>query len=177
MSLDLRRSCVWALLTFALLCGAASAQTQIKGRALVMIDTSGSMVWHFGDCATTGGDSGSPSLLCDNNIGTSFACSLGNACTIANGALPLFASTPSNPSRLFAAKQALANVINSSSGSIDYGLERYALASLVDGYNPNPCPNGTYCCTPPGHCGACTADSQCCAPLRCVGGTCQFSTF
>jgi hypothetical protein len=28
-----------------------------------------------------------------------------------------------------------------------------------------------------GQCGACTSDSQCCAPLRCVAGSCQFTGF
>jgi hypothetical protein len=34
-----------------------------------------------------------------------------------------------------------------------------------------PCTGGT------GSCGGCTSDAQCCSPLRCVGGTCVFSSF
>src|SRR5262245_57595087 len=101
----------------------AHAQSQIKGRALVTVDTSGSMVWHFGDCQSTGGDSGSPAYFCDNNIGTGFACTQNLTCAGAATALPLFPTTPANPSRLFAAKRALQNVINSASGSLDFGLE------------------------------------------------------
>src|SRR5258708_27565329 len=39
----------------AALAGGASAQS-IAGRVMVMIDTSGSMVWHFTDDFTAGGD-------------------------------------------------------------------------------------------------------------------------
>ena len=28
-----------------------------------------------------------------------------------------------------------------------------------------------------GTCGSCTSDASCCAPLRCVNGNCQFSSF
>src|SRR5437868_10921891 len=92
----------------ALVClsASASAQTTIKARAMVMVDTSGSMVWHFGDCDSTGGDGANPSLFCDNHIGGSYDCS--KACSVANGGVNEFpVANPNNPSRLFAAKAAL----------------------------------------------------------------------
>jgi formylglycine-generating enzyme required for sulfatase activity len=117
---------------------------------MVMVDTSGSMIWHFGDCSTTGGDGGNPALFCDNKIGTvggqTFDCNQ-PTCDVAHGAQPLFPTTLTNPSRLYAAKAALNDVINSASGSLDFGLERYTVASLVDS-NPSQCPNGTSCCNP-----------------------------
>jgi len=162
-----RRSAVILSLVFLVSAHAApvAAQTQIKGRALVTVDTSGSMVWHFGDCNTTGGD-GAPgaALFCDNGMGqmlngqpvtsggVTYACSPQVACTLANGAASLFpipsGTTLSNPSRMYAAKAALNDVINAASGAIDFGLEKYANYSLNDG-STNFCPNATYCCTPP----------------------------
>jgi hypothetical protein len=125
----------------------AAAQTQIKGRALVTVDTSGSMVWHFGDCNTTGGDGSGVAAFCDNTIGTGFTCGANVACTTANGAQPLFPTTLAEPSRMYAAKAALNDVLNSASGSIDFGLQKYTNYSLNDGAI-NFCPNATYCCTP-----------------------------
>src|SRR5262245_61285371 len=123
----------------------AGAQTQIRGRAMVVVDTSGSMIWHFGDCDTTGGDGGNAALFCDNRIGGSYACS--KQCTAANGAAQLFPTTITNPSRLYAAKAALNDVINSASGAIDFGLERYALGSIAD-YGVATCPDPESCCIP-----------------------------
>ena len=108
-------------LLFAFLAANANAQTQIKARAMLMVDTSGSMVWHFGDCSTTGGDGGSPALFCDNNIGTAFTCAANTSCTAANGAQQLFPTTIANPSRLYAAKAAL----NSLTANLRMDLQQY----------------------------------------------------
>ena len=105
------------------------------------------MVWHFGDCNTTGGDGSGVALYCDNNIGTAFTCSSNAACTAANGAQQLFPTTLANPSRMYAAKTALNDVLNSASGAIDFGLQRYIVSGAADGL---ACPDPTYCCSPQG---------------------------
>ncbi len=131
----------------------AHAQTQVKGRVLVMVDTSGSMAWHFTDCVGAGGDGfGSPALFCDNSMGAingkTFACNQNVACTAANGAAALFpVANVNNPSRLYSAKAALQDVINSAGGDLDFGLERYALSSpneVAIGFSM--CPDASDCC-------------------------------
>src|SRR6185369_11764243 len=104
----------------------AIAPTQIKGRVMVLLDTSGSMIWHFGDNNSTGGDS-SPGLaqFCDNSLGggSTFACNANKACTAANGARPFWpVADAANPSRMLAAKLALQNVVNANAGILDFGL-------------------------------------------------------
>ncbi|HVY24933.1 MAG TPA: MopE-related protein [Polyangiaceae bacterium] len=138
-----------ALVDFAISIGdvkaLALAPTQIKGRVMVLLDTSGSMIWHFGDSNSTGGDS-SPGLaqFCDNALGggSTFACNANKACTAANGARPFWpVADAANPSRMLAAKLALQNVVNANAGILDFGLERYAESAA--------CPNTTnpaYCC-------------------------------
>jgi hypothetical protein len=123
----------------------AAPPTIIKGRALVLLDTSGSMLWHFADNDTAWGDSDSSAVFCDNNIGTGFACNSGVACTTANGGLNAWPTTnpTTNPSRLYAAKSALQNVLNQNSGLIDFGLERFIESADC----PNTA-NPAYCCTP-----------------------------
>lgn len=123
----------------------AIAPTQIKGRVMVLLDTSGSMIWHFGDNNSTGGDS-SPGLamFCDNALGggSTFACNANKACTAANGGRAYWpVADATNPSRMLAAKLALQNVVNANAGILDFGLERYA--------EDPTCPNTTnpaYCC-------------------------------
>src|SRR6185369_2325868 len=122
----------------------AAAQT-VRGRALVLVDTSGSMVWHFNDCSSAGGDSGNAALFCDNNLGTGYDCS--KACSSANGGLSIFPSSAINPSRLFGAKAALVQVVNAASGSIDFGLERFAPATIAD-YGVAICNDAVNCCAP-----------------------------
>jgi MYXO-CTERM domain-containing protein len=130
-----------------------SDANQIKARAMVLVDTSGSMVWHFGDCSSTGGDGGNSALFCDNSIGNGYSCPATSAgastCTVATG-INYFQTTQNNPSRLFAAKAALTDAIFSASGSIDFGLERYAVATAADFGGLSICNNATNCCTPSG---------------------------
>ncbi|NRA34983.1 MAG: hypothetical protein HRU17_16775, partial [Polyangiaceae bacterium] len=119
----------------------------VKGRVMVILDTSGSMIWRFSGDQTMGGD-GLPggSAFCDGNLdeanvsttGT-FLCSDNVDCTLANGAVAAF-PYGSEVSRMFAAKEALTNVINAHSGLLDFGLTRYI--------ENNNCPDSTYCCTP-----------------------------
>jgi hypothetical protein len=121
----------------------AIAPTLIKGRVMVLLDTSGSMIWQFGSSTGTGGDSprDGRALRCDNNMvnGSTFACTQNVACTAANGALPYWPVADANqPSRMLASKLALQNVVNANAGLLDFGLERYA----QDG----ACANATYCC-------------------------------
>lgn len=125
----------------------AVAPTQIKGRVMVLLDTSGSMLWHFDDSNSTNGDSprgNGIAQFCDNGLanGSTFACNANKACTIANGALNYWpVADNADPSRLLASKQALQNVVNANAGILDFGLERYAESSA--------CPNTTnpaYCC-------------------------------
>src|SRR5579859_1633844 len=100
---------LWALLFL----GNAAAQTTIRGRVLVLVDTSGSMIWHFNDCSSAGGDGDSSAAYCDNGInGSTFTCAANQTCSPSAGAA-LFKSNANNPSRLLAAKAALNDVINS----------------------------------------------------------------
>ena len=141
LALNATEACCKYALALFLIAGSAQAQSQIHGRVMVMIDTSGSMMEHFGDCFGTGGDSGAAAVYCDNQIGSTFACNKNLACTTgANGGVAYFPTTLNNPSRLYSAKVALTNFINSA-GGLEFGLERYA---------PNTCgfcSDGTYCCT------------------------------
>jgi hypothetical protein len=125
----------------------AIVPTQIKGRVMVLLDTSGSMIWQFGSITGTGGDSPTDgsALLCDNGLAGNpvFACNSGAACTLANGARPYWpVASAAQPSRMLSSKLALQNVVNANSGLLDFGLTRYAEAS-------GSCPNTTnpaYCC-------------------------------
>ncbi|HXK18952.1 MAG TPA: MopE-related protein [Polyangiaceae bacterium] len=140
-----------ALIDFAVTLGnvqaLAIAPTQIKGRVMVLLDTSGSMLGEFASATNTHGDSpvgGGIAQMCDNALGGSaFACNANVACTIANGALNFFpVDAAANPSRMLASKLALQNVVNANVGLLDFGLERYA--------EDTGCPNAAnpaYCCT------------------------------
>jgi MYXO-CTERM domain-containing protein len=139
-----------ALIDFAVTLGnvqaLAIAPTQIKGRVMVLLDTSGSMLEQFGNNTNTHGDSpvgNGTARMCDNALGGStFACTPNVACTIANGALNFWpVAAAANPSRMLASKLALQNVVNANAGLLDFGLERYA--------EDAGCPNTTnpaYCC-------------------------------
>ncbi len=126
----------------------AIAPTQIKGRVMVLLDSSGSMLEQFGSSTGTGGDSpfNGPAVVCDNSLGngSTFACNANLACTTANGGRPYWpVAAAANPSRLLASKLALQNVVNANAGLLDFGLERYAESTA--------CPNTTnpaYCCNP-----------------------------
>lgn len=138
-----------ALLDFDVTLGAgvralAVVPTQIKGRVMVLLDTSGSMIWQFGSNTGTGGDSPpGAAVVCDNVLGggSTFTCGANLACTVANGGRPYWpVANAANPSRMLAAKLALSNVVNANAGLIDFGLERYAEA--------DDCVNPLYCCNP-----------------------------
>jgi len=129
--------------------------TVIKGRLMLMLDNSGSMMEIFAGGTTAGGDSNSTAVYCDNDLGASagvtFDCTKNVACTLANGGLNLFPYTTSiGPSKIYAAKAAIQNVINAHSGLIDFGLTRF--------FEPSTCTNPLYCCDPqidkvtPGRC-------------------------
>mgnify|MGYP001598706531 CR=1 FL=1 len=136
-----------ALVDFAITLGnvqaLAIAPTQIKGRVMVLLDSSGSMLEQFGSTTNTHGDSPVGSGIarfCDNGMtGSTFACNANLPCTTANGALNYWpVANAANPSRMLASKLALQNVVNANAGLLDFGLERYAEATS--------CANGTYCC-------------------------------
>ncbi|HMJ13652.1 MAG TPA: hypothetical protein VK524_19680, partial [Polyangiaceae bacterium] len=122
----------------------ALAPTQIKARVMVILDTSGSMLWGFGDSTSRNADGDSRAVLCDNDLfsgSDTFHCNDNVACTTANGGQPHWRlSNLANPSRMYAAKEALSNVINAHGGLLDFGLERYV--------HDTTCTNATYCCTP-----------------------------
>jgi hypothetical protein len=130
----------------------ARAQAQIKGRVMVMVDTSGSMAWHFGDCLSAGGDSSPKAAFCDNGItGSTFTCAANVTCTATSGSPYWPVASLTNPSRLYVAKASLTNAINSASGELDFGLERYAVATAADlplGY-PTLCGDPARCCVSP----------------------------
>src|SRR4051794_6799945 len=89
------------LLAFAIsLYGGAAQAQQIKGRVMVLVDTSGSMVWHFTDNLTAGGDGDLASRFTDaNQANKNYYPGLKNG-------------KPDGPnSRLYAAKAALANAL------------------------------------------------------------------
>ena len=127
------------ILSTILITATARAQTQIKGRVMVLVDTSGSMVWHFGDCNTANGDGDGTALICDNSLATAFTCAQNTSCTLGHGALADFPVNLANPSRLYSAKAALNDVLDSAGGDLDFGLERYTLAG--------GCPDATNCCS------------------------------
>ena len=143
----------------------AVAQTQVKPRAMVMVDTSGSMVWHFNDC-NAAGDGDLSARFCDNSLasGGGFACNRNLACTFANGAENQYPGSNLTPgmgvspdgvnSRIWAAKTAMTNIILGGP-DVDWGLERYALNSS--------CPNPNWCCIPAtgaSAAGRCVADND-----------------
>ena len=102
--------------------GSAGAQQQIKARVMVLIDTSGSMLWHFNNNVGCGGD-GSISYR-DNFVGP----------------LAYYPGNDGINSRLYGAKKALTDVV-SGAGDLDFGLMRYAT-------DPNGCPDPLRnCCT------------------------------
>ena len=119
---------------------AARAQ-QIKGRVMVMVDTSGSMVWHFNNNNSTGGDGDLKSLFTDS-LQANKNYYPGN---LINGV------PDGTNSRIYAAKAALTNVVNAT-GDIDFGLMRYAPANVGNGCqnNVNCCNFGTPECTTTG---------------------------
>ena len=131
--------------------------TVIKGRLMLMLDNSGSMMQNFAASANAAGDSNTSAVFCDNDIGTNlgktFNCTQNVACTLANGGRNLFPySVAAGPSKIFAAKAAIQNVVNAHSGLIDFGLTRFYEPPLAT------CPNSLYCCNPqinattPGRC-------------------------
>jgi hypothetical protein len=139
-----------ALIDFAVTLGnvqaLAIAPTQIKGRVMVLLDSSGSMLWQFGSDTNTQGDSpvgNGIARFCDNGMtGSTFACNANVACTTANGALNYWrVASAANPSRMLASKLALQNVVNANAGLLDFGLERYAESTAC----PNTA-NPAYCC-------------------------------
>jgi hypothetical protein len=118
------------LVAVAMACaGPAFAQVQIKSRVMVVVDTSGSMLDHFGDNNGCGGDGNAQSRYTDINVVNRNY----YPGTLING-VPDGAN-----SRLFGAKSALFNVVNST-GDIDFGLMRYHM-------NAGNCPNAQNCCT------------------------------
>jgi hypothetical protein len=140
---------------------AALAQTQIKPRVLIMLDTSGSMSWHMTDNSITGGDGSSlyrDGAVTENTyyrgmpIGST-TCAAGG-CSLTGTCGAGFDGTNS---RLYTAKQAINNVINAS-GDIDWGLMRYTGATCPVSANPF---------TPHG----CSRNNQCASGL-CSGGAC-----
>ncbi len=116
------------LLLIALFAAApAAAQVQVKGRVMVVVDTSGSMLDHFQNNTGCGGDGDAKSRYTDGTQANKNYYP-GN---IVNG------QPDGQNSRLYAAKAALFNVVNST-GDLDFGLMRYHLNA--------GCPNGTNCC-------------------------------
>jgi hypothetical protein len=130
---------------------AASAQTQINARVMVMVDTSGSMVDHLTDNNPTFGDGSNGYKDSQTNMPTYYrgvppggvtcgplGCGPSGICG---------AGFDGVNSRLFAAKQALTNVLNGA-GDIDWGLMRYT---------GNQCPVSAT----PFTAHTCTANNQC----------------
>src|SRR5438046_1092895 len=107
----------------------AQVTTQVKARSLVTIDTSASMLYHFSDCISAGGDGDLQSLLCDNQM-TSSTYNCSKTCTVPNGARPYYAGVDPAGSRMFAAKQAFVNSVLGGP-DVDWGVERYAYSDAL----------------------------------------------
>jgi MYXO-CTERM domain-containing protein len=133
----------------------AGAQTnQIRPRVMVMIDTSGSMAFHFNDNNTTGGDGSSKyqdgvltrQFVSDKNLSLYIGRELGGSADFCGAPSSNVTDYDGVNSRLFAAKQALSNVI-SGAGEIDWGLMRYTgtTCAVADNtFTPDAnLPNGT----------------------------------
>jgi hypothetical protein len=112
----------------------ASAQTQIKPRVMIMVDTSGSMLADFATDVSTGGDGSTyykDSLITrDVTVDFNLTPYIGPELSpVTNQCIPTN-TPPANEvyngvnSRMFAAKAALTNVLNGS-GDVEWGLERY----------------------------------------------------
>jgi hypothetical protein len=163
---------------------AASAQTQVKPRVLLMVDTSGSMASHLADDNISGGD-GSIAYV-DNLMERSTTATPGFA--LYEGFRldgPICTGTGTYDginSRLFNAKIAVANVINGS-GDIDWGLMRYTgmQCAIVDTISQVAVPSGkqppSNLCTTAGQClsGNCSATGvcTCTSNAQCLVGTCR----
>src|SRR5262249_19005475 len=98
------------------------AQTSVPARALAIVDTSSSMLQQFGNCSSGTGDGATTAAYCDNALtGSTFTCAAHATCSASVG-LPLFPSSTTGPSRMFAAKAALNQFLSTANGSIDLGL-------------------------------------------------------
>jgi len=125
------RTRVLLLASTALLMGSlAGAQTQVKPRVLLMVDTSGSMTSGF-TTGNTGGDGSTyyhdAVLTRDFSAGDkNLSLYVGHMLAPISCAAPpaTFSSYDGGNSRLFAAKAAVGNVLNAS-GNVDWGLMRY----------------------------------------------------
>ncbi len=144
----------------------AAAQTnQIKPRVLIMVDTSGSMTEHFTDTTSTGGDGSTlySDAVMTRSQSTNF--NLGLYTGFETGTLTCGGATAATlydgvNSRMYAAKQAVTNVVNGS-GDIDWGLMRYTGTTCAV---PNTTGNST---------GNCTTDDTCALGSFCIGGKCR----
>ena len=144
----------------------ANSSTQIKPRVLLMVDTSGSMTEHFTDISTTGGDGSTfySDKLMTRSLGTDGNLSLYSGYELGTTkSCPSISTTQFDGvnSRMYAAKQAVSNVVNGA-GNIDWGLMRYSgtQCSVVDTTsNTN---------------GSCTTgnDDTCATGQFCIGGRC-----
>jgi hypothetical protein len=184
------------LLALALLPRVATAQTQVRARVLLMVDTSGSMLQRV-DTSTenatnnTGGDgsfSYTDALMSrdTSTFGGGFAMYHGFQTNGPNCTLPTPGTITYNTlGRMTNAKLAVQNVINGS-GDIDWGLMRYAgsdctrfsstFAATVTGCRRDAdCPGlASLCQTPGARTGVCTCvdEADCFNGDYCNGGLC-----
>ncbi len=152
-----------------LIATSVAGQTPVHPRVLVLIDTSGSMTRHLTDNCDTGGEGGDPLLTFSDASGSVFGLYLGlpgpvdpSTCLV-----PCSSLIPDGQnSRLWAAKVAFRNVLNSTT-KIDWGLMRYSGTScpIVGTFQPHTCTTFSNCVS--GNCqlGVCHAtNSFGCAP-------------
>jgi hypothetical protein len=144
----------------------AAAQTQIKPRVLLMVDTSGSMLGHFTDDISTGGDGSTyyhDSLItrqfpADANLSMYVGNFLTGSCAAPPTVLTQYDGVNS---RIYGAKAAVNNVINGS-GDVDWGLMRYSgtdCAMVANGFTNDTSSVGNLNIPEPF--GRCTQNSDC----------------
>jgi hypothetical protein len=162
---------LWILaMAGAVAAGPAAAQCasgNTRPRVLVLVDTSGSMTYHFVDSISTGGDGSTvyTDALMTRGLTQAPGFGLypgyqlsGPVCPPASPPTALTAYDGVN-SRMYAAKTAVTNLVNAS-GSVDWGLMRYS---------------GTTCPvinTKTNTGGTCTSDAGCASGAFCLSGQC-----
>jgi hypothetical protein len=148
------------VITF-LIATSVAGQTPVHPRVLVLIDTSATMTEHLTDNCNTGGDGDGTYTDALTSLPNLYLGLPGpvdpSACLVPCSSL----IRDGQNSRLWAAKVAFQNVLNSTT-KIDWGLMRYSGTScpIVGTFQPHTC----------------TSNLNCVSGSSCVSGTCRATT-